>query len=326
MRAVFEAGIGCARAVVLDGERLVEAHLERPGLRVGDRWAARLLDARDRIVDLPGQPRLERLQPGATEGALVEVEIVREAIDEPDRVRAPHIVQRGMANGGEPARLHVGPGLRTRLVARGIAVADQPAHGPDYLESAGWSDAFEEARTGRVGFPGGELLIERTAAFEAIDVDGGLPPAELALAAVHAVGAAMRRLDLTGSIVVDFPTPGSRAARLAADAALDAALPRPFERTAMNGFGLVQIVRPKLRASLMDHAQADPPLVAALALLRIAERAVGQGTTVLSAAPSVIARIATDWIAALYRRTGRPTELRTDPSLAIWSGHVHVQN
>lgn len=326
MRAVFEAGIGCDRAVVIENGRLIEAHLERPGLRVGDRWAARLVSARDRVVDLPGGPTLDHLPPGATEGMLLDVEIVREPIAEPDRARAARIVAHGAAN-ADPGQLHRGSTLRERLAARGIRVNEQRAYGPDLLESAGWTEAFEQARTGRIAFPQGELVIERTAAFETIDVDGGLPPPELALAAAHTIGAALRRMDITGSIVVDFPTLGSRVARLATDAVLDAALPRPFERTAMNGFGLVQIVRPKLRASLMDHAQARPSEAEALALLRRAERAPGPGSTILTAHPDVLAWIerSPDWLAELERRTARPAALRADPTLAISAWHVHVQ-
>lgn len=348
MRAIFEAGIGCDRAVVLEDGQLVEAHLERPGVRVGDIWEARLYSVTNGVGDLhmPGGPRLDPLPGWATEGSVVEVEIVREAIQEPDRYRPPVLtavntaadgaaarvgegprrsgyITRNAENGGH--RLRAGPGLRQRLVSRGIRVTDQPSHGSDLLESAGWSEVFEEARTGRVAFPGGELVIERTAAFEAVDVDGGLEPPELALAATRAIGAAVRRMDITGSIVVDFPTLGSRAARLATDAALDAALPRPFERTAMNGFGLVQIIRPKLRASLMDHAQASPAAAEALALLRIAARATGPGITMLTAHPEVLNRITLDWLAMLTRRTGRATALRYDPALAISTWHVHVQ-
>ena len=44
-------------------------------------------------------------------------------------------------------------------------------------------------------------------------------------------------------------------------------LPQPFERTAVNGFGFVQIVRPRLRASLVELAQ-DRAAFEARALLR----------------------------------------------------------
>lgn len=323
MRAIFERGIGCDRAVVLDGDRLVEAHIELPGLRVGDVWRVRLVEARGRsgVVELGGRAEVAGLPAGATEGALVSVEIVREPIREPDRERAAKVRVVPEEGGGE-GRLRAGPDLRARLVARGLGVIDLHAAAADALEAAGWSEAVEEAASGEIGFAGGRLLIERTAAFEAIDVDGHLPPAGLAVAAAAAVGAAVTRLDLGGPIVIDFPTPGDAAARRAVDRALEAALPRPAERTAMNGFGLVQIVRPKLRPSLMDQMQAEPARAAALALLRRGERAGGAGPLTLTAAPAVLRWVTPGLADELARRTGRAVHLREDTALPIWAGHA----
>lgn len=352
MRAVFEAGIGCDRALVIEEGVLVEAHLELAGARVGDIWEARLYSVAHGVGDLqmPGGPRLSPLPGWATEGMIVEVEVTREEISDPDRLRPVKVLPlrpasegAAMRVGDAPSRvghpstgygffvsqrsgnrLQTGPGLRDRIAARGIRTTVQLAHGPDLLEDAGWSEVLEEARTGRVPFAGGELVCQRTAAFETIDVDGHLPPAELARAAAPAVAAAIRRFDLTGAIVVDFPTLGSRIARAATDAALEAALPRPFERTAMNGFGLVQIIRPKLRPSLMDRMQGAPALMAALALLRQAERTSGAGTTTLTAPPAVAKLIASDHLAELERRTGRPARVLADPLAGNNLGYVNV--
>src|SRR3546814_19771129 len=91
-----------------------------------------------------------------------------------------------------------------------------------------------------IGFAGGALRISLTPAMTLIDIDGDLPPAELARTGAEAAGAAIRRLDITGSIGIDLPTMGSKAERQNAAEALDAALPPPFERTALNGFGFMQ--------------------------------------------------------------------------------------
>ncbi|MDP9412621.1 MAG: ribonuclease, partial [Pseudomonadota bacterium] len=107
-------------------------------------------------------------------------------------------------------------------------------------------------------------------------------------------------------------------------AALDAALPQPFERTAVNGFGFLQIVRKRERPSVPEIVQGDPAGAAARLLLRRAERAPGAGERVIEAAPAAVARIEAnpDWLEALARRLGAPVALRADPALAIFAGHV----
>jgi hypothetical protein len=94
----------------------------------------------------------------------------------------------------------------------------------------------------------------------------------------------------------------------------------------VNGFGFLQIVRRRDRASLPELLQSDPAGAAARALLRKAERAPGAGERILAAAPAVIARIEAhrDWIAQIERRIGAPIVLRADPLLAISAGHVQA--
>ena len=151
------------------------------------------------------------------------------------------------------------------------------------------------------------------------DVDGSLPPAALAEAGAAAAARAILRFGITGSIGIDLPTL-PREQRQAAAAIVDAILPQPFERTAVNGFGLLHIVRRRARPSLAELVQADPVGAAARALLRRAER--HSGPVALHAAPALIARIGEDWLAALRRRVGGEVALREEPGLAISAGHV----
>ena len=67
------------------------------------------------------------------------------------------------------------------------------------------------------------------------------------MAGAAAAARAIRRLGIGGSIGIDLPTLAAQAERQAAAAALDAVLPQPFERTAVNGFGFLQIVRRRER-------------------------------------------------------------------------------
>src|SRR3546814_12169289 len=98
------------------------------------------------------------------------------------------------------------------------------------------------------------------------------------------------------------------------DALIDTLLPQPFERTAVNGFGFLQIVRRRERPSLIEQVRFDPIATDAALLLRQAERVVGAGPLQLTARPAVADAIEAHpgWIADLARRTGRPVGLRSE--------------
>src|SRR3546814_9303556 len=87
------------------------------------------------------------------------------------------------------------------------------------------------------------------------DVDGAAPLLDPAIAGATATAVAIRRLDIGGSIGIDLPTLGGKAERQRVVEAIDATLPLPFERTAMNGFGFLQIIRPRPRASLVERSE-----------------------------------------------------------------------
>jgi ribonuclease G len=145
-----------------------------------------------------------------------------------------------------------------------------------------------------------------TPAMTLFDVDGHLAPEPLALAAAAAVAAAIRRHGIGGSIGIDFPTLAGKAPRQAVAAALDDLLPPPFERTAVNGFGFLQIVCPRPRASLPELLRADPAAATARAALRILERTPPGAPTSHSFPAAVLTRLAANpaWTAELTRRTG----------------------
>ena len=90
----------------------------------------------------------------------------------------------------------------------------------------------------------------------------------------------------------------------------------------MNGFGFLQIVRPRLRPSLVE-IMADRAAAQARALLRRAaiERT---GATQLSAHPAVIAvlELKPDWTETLSRQIGGAVTLRSEPSLPIHGAYA----
>ncbi|RVT90852.1 ribonuclease [Sphingomonas crocodyli] len=328
---LYEAGIGEARAALVDNDIIIQAAIEADddGLRAGTIAPARLTritaPGRRGIVTLDDgtEAMIEPLPRGVTEGGRLLVEIARAAIAEPGRGKLA--IARAAA-----ADAVVAPGrdLRARIAADNVLVRELTSFGPDRLEAAGWSELIEEASSGHADFDGGALRLSLTPAMTLIDVDGWLPIADLAVAGAGAAAMMIRRHDIGGSIGIDLPTVEGKAARLSAAEAVDAILPQPFDRTAVNGFGFLQIVRRRARLSIPERLQQDPVGSAARALIRRAERAQGIGPRTLTAAPAVIAAIERrpDWIAELERRIGAPVRLRGEPGLAISAGHAEAQN
>ncbi|HJQ18240.1 MAG TPA: ribonuclease [Allosphingosinicella sp.] len=319
----FEQGIGEDRAILVEGDAIVEASLELPGLRAGAvleaRLAAILIPGRRAIVSLAsgGDALLEPVPAELSEGQAIRVEIVREPIAESGRAK----LAKCRLTDAAPC---AGPALRERISRFGQSLAKPPVLGRDVFEEAGWSELLEQAMSGDIPFTGGALRMSLTPAMTLFDVDGALSPPALAVAGAAAAGRAIRRFAVAGSIGIDLPTLAARADRQAAAAALDQVLPQPFERTAVNGFGFLQIVRRRERASIAESLQGDPIGAAARALLRRAERVAGTGERILHAAPSVVARIEANplWLAELGRRTGTAIALRADPALGLPGGHV----
>jgi hypothetical protein len=312
---IVEHGIGEVRAALVDGDRIVEAHVERDGagLRAGSVRRAKLIGRLGRrgVAEASGEEILLAFVPkGVSEGASLSVEIVREALPEAGRSK------RAL---GLPTDKPEGEAAPRWPDARPVA-----AHAEDRLEASGWSEVLEEARSGLIDFEGGTLAVALTPAMTLIDVDGGGDPAPLAEAGASAAGAAIRRHGLAGSIGIDFPTLSDKTARHRVATALDAFLPQPFERTAVNGFGFLQIVRRRSRASLFELVQFAPVETAALTLLRQAERSNGAGTCLLTAIPAVVRWIGgrPDLVGELERRVGAAVRLQADPALAISAGHA----
>jgi ribonuclease G len=304
---LYEAGIGEQRAVLVEGDTIVMARIEPDsiGPLVGAVAGARLVDITIKgregraMFDDGAEALLSPLPTGITQGARLNVEIIREAIPEPGRAK----LARCAPSDSPPV---TGADLLARITATGHPVRQCRAHEADHLEAAGWSEITEEATSGEIDFAGGALRMTPTPAMTLFDVDGGGPLEPLAIAAAHAVAAAILRHDIGGSIGIDFPTLAGKAARQAVAAAIDEALPLPFERTAMNGFGFLQIVRPRIRASLPERLRADPVGAEARALLRMIERIPPPASRHHIVSRRVGDLLATrhDWREALARRTG----------------------
>jgi len=293
--------------VLVDKGGIVEAHILRDGIiPAGTILAARLVSTGRNAVARAGPDEylLPKGAPGVTEGATLSIEVTREALAGAEPWKRPL----ARVSDATPAPA---PAIHGRSL---------PFPSPsDALEAVGWSDLIDEARSGIIAFPGGELRVALTPAMTLIDVDGHLPPEQLALAGATASARAIRRHGISGSIGIDLPTISGKAARQAVAEAVDAILPPPFERTAVNGFGFLQIVRPRRHASLFELA-ADRAGFEARALLRRAARETGAITLV--AHPAVVAALRPEWLDQLGAQVGGAVALRPDPSLAMSAAYA----
>ena len=243
--------------------------------------------------------------PGFTEGQTITIEITREAIPGPEPWKRPL------------ARL--AESINIPLLEGDVVAFPSPE---DRLGALGWLDLIEEARSGIVRFEGGELRVSPTPAMTLIDVDGRLPPLELAMAGARAAARAIGRHGIGGSIGIDLPTVPGKDQRQAIAEAVDAVLPQPFERTSVNGFGFLQIVRPRRHASLFELA-ADRAAFEARVLLRSAALDP-PGAKRLAVHPAVAAILERheDWLDALASQVGGAVSLRADPKLPMSGGHA----
>lgn len=329
---LVERGIGETRAALVEQGAILEAVVERDG---GGARAGAVLPGRLIRTIVPRRRGIARLEdgeeilvepipPGVAEGAEVRILIHRAALAEVglDGVRAKRALGRVV-----PPETPLSPGLslEERLAAGEVPVRPCAAHEPDWLMDCGWGELTEEAISGEVVREEASLRLYPTPAMTLIDVDGTAPPDRLGPDGAALAARAIRRMGIGGSIGVDLPTMAGKADRLAAAERIDAALPLPFERTAVNGFGFVQIVRRRERASLMELLRADPVETAMLAALRLAERhGGGMGAATLTLDPTTATRLAArpDLVTQLEHRRGGAVAVVADATLSAGGCHV----
>jgi ribonuclease G len=255
---------------------------------------------------------VDRLPVPAAEGSTIRLEVTRPALAERGRLKRAR------------ARPTQAPPRPAPSLAERLRSEEREARIVRRFP-ADWDELIGEAFAGETAFAGGSLSFCPTPAMLLIDIDGTLPPLALALAAVPVLAAALRRFDIGGSIGIDFPTLAAKADRRTVDEAMAEALTRwPHERTAMNGFGFVQLIARLERPSLLQRAASDRAGLAARLLLRRAEALEGPGAVLLTSHPAVEARLRPEWLDELVRRTGREVRLEADSSLAVEAPHAQL--
>lgn len=316
---LVEEGIGEHRAVRIEAGRIVQARVAWPGrLTAGSvvdaTLIARTAGSSRGTARTPGGEEilLDRLPKGVSEGGGVRVAITRAAVDGPGRLKRAQ----GRPTGEAVRTLSLADSLRSPT--RNVTVVRRFA-------DCDWDELCAEALSGEITFKGGTLLLAPTPAMTTVDIDGALVPRALALAAVPALAAACRRLDIGGSVAVDFPTLSDKADRRAIDAALGEALRGwAHERTAMNGFGLVQLIARFERPSMLQLAAWRRSDFIWRNLLRRAELLDGAGMVELSIHPLLESAMREPHLADLERRTGKRVRITKAATLAPEAPHAQL--
>jgi ribonuclease G len=360
---LWDAGPGEIRTgLVEDGTltefRIIRQRRQQALYAAGEHYTARIIENLGRgkaRVTLGGDVEaLLEQAPKLPQGALLAVEMTRAPVPEPGRwknaiVRArPDVASEWNAGwhfSKEPwetylleAKQHVDTIICNDVLGKNEVIQITGLNGPmvdvqpDQISDADFESLIDAAVTGEFPIEGGMLSIERTRAMTVIDIDGSGDPLALNLAAAREIPRLLRLLDIGGQVGIDFLALPDRKARLAVDAALaEACAPLgQHERTAINGFGFAQIVRPRTGPSIPEILCGTTPgrlslESRAIALLRDAGRSIGHGKRQLVAPPAIIDLIRSwpEETLALQSSLGVAIELVSD-SAATGYGHVHV--
>lgn len=310
---LVEHGIGEHRALLLDGDEVLAAKLHWPGEIAAGTTANAQLTSKfagenrgTAVLENGTEILVDHLPNSLTEGAHFKVRITRAAIRERGRVK------QAQGRFTETDGRELSEPLTGELTRR--------------LPAGAWENVWQTASSGQIDFAGGSAIFTVTPAMTLIDIDGAGSPRSLSLAAIPAVAKGLAWFDLGGNIGIDFPTIESKADRKMVDAALDNALSgQSHERTAMNGFGFVQIVMRLEGPSLLHRFATARVSLCARNALRTGELAVGIGSTLLlTVHPALKAKLSASQLDELKRRTGKQVRIETDPALALEAPQAQI--
>lgn len=311
---------GERRAALVENGKIVEIHLLRFGqFVVGETGSGRIVSNTPVGAYLQsddGRELLVRYQ--VPEGTRVGFEVTRGAIAEP-----------GLIKLAEAKILESIPA--SPVAADNLWLAQNGGE----QTSHDISDAFDIAIAGVSQVGAASISFQRTKAGLVFDIDGTGDPLAINISAATEIARLLRLYRVGAMAIIDFIAVDSKSARQAVADAFDAAVVhdlRPFERTAVNGFGMMQVVRPRPMPSVLDQlfgtriaSLSDE--TQALWLLREAVGSSGFGGRTITAQPAVATLLLSpSWRPLLdecERLTGAPLAIVAEPQIAGY-GHVHV--
>lgn len=317
---------GERRAALVEDGHIVEIHIQRDlHWALGETGAGRIdrkTPSGSYLASDDGAEILIRGKIKAGEGARVVFEITREAIAEPGRVKPAE----GRVLEAMPEVSRGKDGLwDDRLSAlKAGTIRNQPFGG-----------AFDAGIAGASHVGDVTVSFQRTKAGLVFDVDGVGDPVAINLFAAKEIARLLRLYQVGAMVMIDFVAVDSKAKRIEIAEAFDAAAardPRPFERSAVNGYGLMQVVRARPRPSVLDHLfgtriASPSDETQALSLLREAVLASGFGPRIITARPEISTLLTLHkwhpFIQQCERRTGARLEIIADVNASGY-GHVHV--
>lgn len=316
---------GERRAALVENRQIVEIYLQRDALwALGEHGKGRVdrkTSSGAYVVADDSSEVLLRSKNAAHEGTRVSFEVIREAIAEPGRVKPPEI------------KLHNNPPEQpaTRDSCWGNRLAVLAA--PQMHQSI--DEGFDAALAGQSQVDDVTISFQRTKAGLVFDVDGIGDAFTINSHAAKEIARILRLYQVGGMVMVDFVSMEAKAHRTQIAEIFDDASSsdlRPFERTAVNGFGMMQILRARPRPSVLDQlfgtriaAPSDETM--AYWLLRAVSQSKGFGPRILTARPAVATLLQSErWAkyrAQAVRLIGAEMRVVAD-EMTPGYGHVHV--
>lgn len=317
---------GERRAALVENGKIVEIHLQRDLRPVLGQYDTGRIDRKTPagayVVNGSGRELLIRGHIDETEGAYLDFQVSREEIAEPGRLKiAEAKAVEAVSSDADAEWL-----WQRRLAALGSTAG---------LVSNPLDDQFDLAQAGFSAVENAIVHFQRTKAGLVFDIDGTGDPFAVNSAAAREIARLLQLFQIGGMVMIDFVAMESKAKRQEIAELFDAAASadgRPFERSAINGFGLMQVVRSRPRPSVLDHlfgtnigALSDE--TKAFWLYREAARSNGYGLRTVSTSTSVATlMLSPQWQsirAQCERLAGAVLTVIADEKCSGY-GHVHV--